>query len=86
MLRYGFNSHGAAVAEFNLSQFRSQRNLGKLGVNLGKNKLQADALRDYEEGIERLGDLGDYIVVNVSSPNTPGLRGLQEKVSGVRAK
>ena len=53
--------------------------MGVVGVNLGKNKLTEDALADYSKGIQRLGVLGEYIVVNVSSPNTPGLRGLQEK-------
>ncbi len=52
---------------------------GAVGVNLGKNKTSPSAIADYTKGIEALGPLGDYIVVNVSSPNTPGLRGLQEK-------
>ncbi len=45
---------------------------GPLGVNLGKNKTTEDAAADYEVGVEKLGGFGDYIVVNVSSPNTPG--------------
>ena len=50
-----------------------------LGVNLGKNKNSQDTLSDYQQGILNLGDFADYIVINVSSPNTPGLRRMQEK-------
>lgn len=50
-----------------------------LGINLGKNKLSQDARADYLEGVRALGPLADYLVVNVSSPNTPGLRDLQGK-------
>ena len=50
-----------------------------LGVNLGKNKNSQDTFSDYQQGILKLGDFSDYIVINVSSPNTPGLRRMQEK-------
>lgn len=50
-----------------------------LGINLGKNKMSQDARADYSEGMRVLGPLADYLVVNVSSPNTPGLRDLQGK-------
>lgn len=50
-----------------------------LGVNLGKNKLTEHASVDYVKGIEKFGAVADYFVVNVSSPNTPGLRNLQHK-------
>lgn len=50
-----------------------------LGVNLGKNKSSTDAAADYVAGVRMLGPLADYLVVNVSSPNTPGLRDLQGK-------
>ena len=50
---------------------------GVLGVNLGKNKTTVDAAADYETGIAKLARFADYLVVNVSSPNTPGLRALQ---------
>lgn len=50
-----------------------------LGINLGKNKLSQDAGADYLQGVRVLGPLADYLVVNVSSPNTPGLRDLQGK-------
>jgi dihydroorotate dehydrogenase len=71
--RLGFNNQGlAAVAE------RLARRPGRIvGANLGRNKDQTDALADYREGVRALGELVDYLVVNVSSPNTPGLRALQ---------
>lgn len=50
-----------------------------LGINLGKNKTSVDAASDYAEGVRVLGPLADYLVVNVSSPNTAGLRSLQGK-------
>ncbi|XP_027540986.1 dihydroorotate dehydrogenase (quinone), mitochondrial isoform X1 [Neopelma chrysocephalum] len=50
-----------------------------LGINLGKNKSSIDAAADYVAGVRTLGPLADYLVVNVSSPNTPGLRDLQGK-------
>ena len=52
---------------------------GLLGVNLGKNKTSTDEVADYTRGIRQLGPYADYLVVNISSPNTPGLRGLQRR-------
>ncbi|CCQ74089.1 quinone-dependent dihydroorotate dehydrogenase [Magnetospira sp. QH-2] len=72
--RMGFNSKGLEIARQNLSA-RPRR--GIVGVNLGKNKTSPDAAADYIRGVEILGPLADYLVVNVSSPNTPGLRALQ---------
>ena len=48
-----------------------------LGINLGKNKTNPESTRDYVQGVCELGGLADYIVINVSSPNTPGLREMQ---------
>ncbi|XP_034384518.1 dihydroorotate dehydrogenase (quinone), mitochondrial isoform X1 [Cyclopterus lumpus] len=82
--RYGFNSCGLAEAQQRLEarrdaqQQRSEAGL-PLGINLGKNKLSQDAGADYLQGVRALGPLADYLVVNVSSPNTPGLRDLQGK-------
>jgi dihydroorotate dehydrogenase len=50
---------------------------GILGVNLGKNKTSEDAVGDYVKGVQSFSVLADYLVVNVSSPNTPGLRAMQ---------
>ncbi|XP_047437621.1 dihydroorotate dehydrogenase (quinone), mitochondrial [Mugil cephalus] len=82
--RYGFNSSGLADVQMRLkSREEKQQDQSKgglpLGINLGKNKLSRDAGADYLEGVKALGPLADYLVVNVSSPNTPGLRDLQGK-------
>ncbi|KAA8595733.1 hypothetical protein FQN60_011024, partial [Etheostoma spectabile] len=83
--RYGFNSCGLAEAQQRLkSRADTQKQKSKaglpLGINLGKNKLSQNAGADYLEGVRVLGPLADYLVVNISSPNTPGLRDLQGKV------
>jgi dihydroorotate dehydrogenase len=72
--RMGFNNHGLDAAAANL---RARKGGGVVGANLGKNKDSEDAAADYVLGVERLGPLADYLVINVSSPNTPGLRALQ---------
>lgn len=72
--RMGFNNHGLDAAAANL---RARKLPGVVGANLGKNKDTEDAAADYVLGVERLGPLADYLVINVSSPNTPGLRALQ---------
>ncbi|CAK6973387.1 dihydroorotate dehydrogenase (quinone)%2C mitochondrial [Scomber scombrus] len=82
--RYGFNSCGLVEAQQRLkAREAAQQEHSKaglpLGINLGKNKLSQDAGADYLEGVKALGPLADYLVVNVSSPNTPGLRDLQGK-------
>ncbi|WP_420367390.1 quinone-dependent dihydroorotate dehydrogenase [Curtobacterium sp. L1-20] len=78
--RMGFNNHGAASAARRLE--RARRNPGRpvIGVNIGKSRVVdvADAIDDYLESTRRLAPFADYLAVNVSSPNTPGLRGLQE--------
>ena len=76
--RNGFNSGGMGLAAARLANLPVHR-AGPIGVNLGKNKNTEDATADYVAGIGKLGVYADYIVVNVSSPNTPGLRALQGK-------
>lgn len=76
--RLGFNNAGLEAARRNLAAFRrAHPDSGPVGVNLGKNKDTADAASDYVLGAAALGPLADYLVINVSSPNTPGLRALQ---------
>ncbi|CAK0785851.1 hypothetical protein CVIRNUC_009063 [Coccomyxa viridis] len=85
--RYGFNSKGVDAVRANLLSYRRgllQRPVNKpgglpglVGVNLGKNKTSEDAGADYSLGVTKLGPYADYLVINVSSPNTPGLRALQ---------
>jgi dihydroorotate dehydrogenase len=76
--RMGFNNAGVAAMAARLAGRR--RGAVILGINLGKNKETVDAAADYEIGAAQLGPLADYVVINVSSPNTPGLRALQGKV------
>ncbi|WP_041786534.1 quinone-dependent dihydroorotate dehydrogenase [Rhodospirillum centenum] len=73
--RFGFNSLGLDAFAARM-QARHGRP-GIVGANVGKNKEQQDAAADYAAGIRRLAPLAAYLVVNVSSPNTPGLRALQ---------
>jgi len=77
--RMGFNNHGAAVMAARLADEKGQFSI-PIGINLGKSKvtpLEA-AAEDYLNSFRLLKELGDYFVVNVSSPNTPGLRSLQD--------
>lgn len=73
--RLGFNNGGMDAAALRLE--RRNRSNGLVGVNIGKNKTSLDAVEDYQLVFEKLAPLADYVVVNVSSPNTPGLRDLQ---------
>ncbi len=77
--RMGFNNHGAAAAARRLARLRRRRRRPVIGVNIGKSRVVdvADATADYVTSARQLAPLADYLVVNVSSPNTPGLRGLQ---------
>lgn len=78
--RYGFNSEGHAVVADRLRGVReAQEFQAVLGINLGKNKTSPSASQDYTSGVVTLGPLADYLVINISSPNTPGLRSLQGK-------
>ncbi|GAY16356.1 quinone-dependent dihydroorotate dehydrogenase [Mycobacterium sp. shizuoka-1] len=74
--RMGFNNHGAGALALQLARHRPE---GPVGVNIGKSKVTPpeSAAEDYRSSARLLGPLADYLVVNVSSPNTPGLRDLQ---------
>ena len=79
--RMGFNNDGAAVIGQRLKRLREENsNLPVIGVNIGKNKLTepGQAADDYAFCAKELAQYADYLVVNVSSPNTPGLRDLQQ--------
>ncbi len=79
--RLGFNSHGAAVVAERLNHLRAMHALKfPIGVNIGKNRQTAleDAASDYERALDELYAVADYLVINLSSPNTPGLTTLQE--------
>ncbi|MBK6633478.1 MAG: quinone-dependent dihydroorotate dehydrogenase [Chitinophagaceae bacterium] len=81
--RMGFNNDGVDVVAERLKKIKNQKSKIKIviGGNIGKNKVtpNEDAWKDYEKCFLALHDVVDYFVVNVSSPNTPGLRALQEK-------
>ncbi|PAV66009.1 hypothetical protein WR25_19443 isoform A [Diploscapter pachys] len=90
--RYGFNSDGVGKVQQRVKEAweklvekrkeaenSNRRNMAIFGVNLGKNKLAEDAKLDYEIGVNYFAKYCDYLVVNISSPNTPGLRSLQSK-------
>jgi len=74
--RMGFNNRGIESAAQRLAR-RGRK--GIVGINIGANKDSADRIADYAIGFRRLAQFGDYVTVNVSSPNTPGLRGLQNR-------
>ena len=77
--RMGFNNHGAEAL---VARLRQLGPLGfPLGVSLGKSKVTPveDALEDYRRSLRLLAPFADYVAINVSSPNTPGLRGLQDR-------
>lgn len=77
--RFGFNSQGLAPFVSQLGQRRAAGAKGIVGANVGKNKESEDAVEDYVLGVSATCRLADYIVCNISSPNTPGLRSLQAR-------
>ena len=76
--RYGFNNDGHGPALERLSRRAREGRAGVVGVNVGANKDSADRIADYVAGVKTFADVADYLTINVSSPNTPGLRDLQE--------
>jgi dihydroorotate dehydrogenase len=72
--RMGFNNHGHGAA---LQKLWRARPSGLIGINIGANKDSVDRGADYVAGLAAFADVADYITINISSPNTPGLRGLQ---------
>jgi dihydroorotate dehydrogenase len=77
--RFGFNSCGIAPFAGRLAKRRAIGARGIVGANLGKNRDTTDGAADYIACIEAVTGLADYLVVNISSPNTPGLRALQAR-------
>jgi dihydroorotate dehydrogenase len=74
--RLGFNNRGQEAFAVALAR---RRRSGIVGANIGANKDSADRTADYVRGLKRLWGLADYFTINISSPNTPGLRDLQAK-------
>jgi dihydroorotate dehydrogenase len=74
--RLGFNNQGLVAV---VARLAARRGRGIVGANIGKNRDATDAVADYASGITEFAPLADYLVVNISSPNTPGLRELQRR-------
>lgn len=72
--RMGFNNDGLAAA---LTRAKAVKRRRMLGINVGANKDTADRIADYETGVAAAAPIADYVTINISSPNTPGLRDLQ---------
>lgn len=75
--RMGFNNDGQASAMPRLARLSGRH--GIIGINIGANKDSPNRIADYQEGVRRMSRFGRYLTVNISSPNTPGLRGLQDE-------
>ncbi len=77
----GFPNKGVNVFKTNIEKFlgSKQKATGVVGINIGMNKTQTEPAKDYASLINMLGPMADYLTVNISSPNTPGLRNLQER-------
>jgi dihydroorotate dehydrogenase len=75
--RMGFNNGGQIAAAERLRKLN--RNGYVVGINIGANKDSDDRIADYVKGVRTMAPLADYLTVNISSPNTPGLRALQDK-------
>jgi dihydroorotate dehydrogenase len=79
--RLGFNNKGLENYCANLTKIKDHplRQKSLVGANIGRNKDSSDAIADYIAGVKAVSPLADYVVINISSPNTPGLRGLQNR-------
>ncbi len=79
--RMGFPNKGINVFKQNVRTFKKNKNrpTGNVGLNIGMNKDQTNPANDYTYLIKQLGSLADYYAINISSPNTPGLRNLQDR-------
>jgi len=75
--RMGFNNHGQPAAFQRLLECTHLH--GVIGVNIGANKDSGDRIADYVEGVRAMGPVARYLTINISSPNTPGLRELQDE-------
>jgi dihydroorotate dehydrogenase len=77
--RLGFNNGGQDAALPRIARARAAGLAVPLGINIGANKDAADRIADYAHGMQAMAPLADYITINISSPNTPGLRALQDR-------
>ncbi len=77
--RMGFNNRGQDDAAKRLARFRRSKPDATIGINIGANKDSADRIADYVTGVQAMAPYASYLTINISSPNTPGLRALQDK-------
>jgi dihydroorotate dehydrogenase len=77
--RYGFNNDGLDIVTQRVQRWRAAGHRDLFGINVSANKDSVSGAGDYVAGITALAAYADYLVVNISSPNTPGLRGLQNR-------
>lgn len=76
--RMGFNNGGQAAATPRLAAVRARSGRALIGINIGANKDAADRVADYVQGVKAMAPHADWLTINISSPNTPGLRALQD--------
>lgn len=76
--RMGFNNRGHGPAIARIAKLRASGRRAMIGINIGANKDAADRIQDYVTGISVMAPFADWLTVNISSPNTPGLRALQD--------
>jgi dihydroorotate dehydrogenase len=79
--RMGFNNEGQDAAVARLQNISVGARRGPLGINIGANKDSDDRTQDYVSGVRKMAPYADYLTINISSPNTPGLRALQDKAA-----
>src|SRR6202046_5721226 len=77
--RFGFNNQGFERARARLMRRSPGSAIGVIGVNIGANRDAVDRIEDYVLGVKTFAALADYLTINISSPNTPGLRDLQRR-------
>ncbi|MEQ1724467.1 MAG: quinone-dependent dihydroorotate dehydrogenase [Sphingopyxis sp.] len=77
--RMGFNNGGQAAATPRLAAVRARSGRALIGINIGANKDAADRVADYVQGVKAMAPHADWLTINISSPNTPGLRALQDE-------
>jgi dihydroorotate dehydrogenase len=79
--RMGFNNAGQDAALARLAKISGRVKSGPIGINIGANKDSVDRVADYVSGVRKMEPFADYLTINISSPNTPGLRALQDKAA-----
>jgi dihydroorotate dehydrogenase len=77
--RMGFNNRGQGAARARIERIHGRSARPLIGVNVGANKDAADRVADYVTGVRDMAPLADWLTINISSPNTPGLRALQDE-------